>query len=68
MTDKKSITRNPRELFKEIDAMCEEINAVVSDIENKIKKYPQYKGCSMSKKKKNEQSERINIRNFYLHS
>jgi len=36
MTDEKSITRNPRELFKEIDAMCEEINAVVSDIENKI--------------------------------
>jgi len=30
--------------------------------------YHQYKGCSMSKKKKNEQSERINIRNFYLHS
>ncbi|MDI9560547.1 MAG: hypothetical protein QM235_05085 [Pseudomonadota bacterium] len=36
MTDEKSITRNPRELFKEIDAMCEEINAVVSDVENKI--------------------------------
>lgn len=40
MTDKKSITRNPRELFKEIDAMCEEINAVVSDVENKIEEIP----------------------------
>ncbi|MBV6506702.1 MAG: hypothetical protein ILNGONEN_02284 [Syntrophorhabdaceae bacterium] len=40
MTDEKSITRNPRELFKEIDAMCEEINAVVSDVENKIEEIP----------------------------